>query len=116
MTDKRKRRWPRWWHLYLPLMLASFLVQNVTDGPGPAPSTYEAATLQPQGRAGAIDQRTISRPDFEVKRPADVELAYQTLGPDDGPIVILLHGSPGDGSNFTSPVEDADGDKQPPMA
>ncbi|XAL99561.1 alpha/beta fold hydrolase [Phycisphaeraceae bacterium D3-23] len=97
-------------------MLASFLVQTRTDGPGPTPDTYESVALQPQSYTGPIEQRTIVRPDFTVKRPPDVTLAYQLLGPADGPPVILLHGSPGNGANFTDPVKDRDDETHPPMA
>lgn len=115
-TSAPKRRRLRWWHVYLPLMLASFLWQVPTDGPGPMPDTFDSVTLPPQSSAGPIEQRTITRRDATFKRPPDVELAYQTLGPDDGPAVILLHGSPGSGGDFTKPPKDRNDVEHPPMA
>lgn len=115
-ADAPRKRRLRWWHLYLPLMLASFLVQTRTDGPAPLPEGYQAVELAPQGYDGPMEQRTVERPDFTIKRPPDVTVAYQQLGPADGPPVVLLHGSPGDGSNFTTPVEDRDNNEHPPMA
>jgi pimeloyl-ACP methyl ester carboxylesterase/membrane protein DedA with SNARE-associated domain len=112
----RPRRRPRWWHLYLPLMLASFTVQVFTDGPGPVPTGYHTQMLPPQGNAGAIEQAEMQTPRGTVKRPPDVALAYQLFGATDGPPVVFLHGSPGDGSNFTTPVEDHDGHEHPPLA
>lgn len=112
----KKRRRLRWWHLYLPLMLASFTVQVFTDGPDATPSSYQTAMLPPQDRAGTIEQTEADTPRGTVKRPPDVALAYQTFGPSEGPAVVLLHGSPGDGSNFTRPVEDQEGNKHPPLA
>ncbi len=106
----------RWWHLYLPLMLASFTVQVFTDGPDPVPAGYHTQMLPPQDTAGAIEQAEMPTPRGTVKRPPDVALAYQLFGPTDGPAVVLLHGSPGDGSNFTTPVEDHDGHEHPPLA
>ncbi|MEM9414287.1 MAG: alpha/beta fold hydrolase [Planctomycetota bacterium] len=97
-------------------MLASFLVQTRTDGPGPTPENYDSVELAPQGYAGPIEQRIIERPDFTAKRPADITLAYQQLGPRDGPAVVLLHGSPGNGRHLTRPVEDHEKNKHPSMA
>jgi len=115
-TAAPKRCRLRWWHVYLPLMLASFLWQVPRDGPGPMPDTFDSVTLAPQSAAGPIAQRTITPRDTTFKRPPDVELAYQTLGPDDAPAIILLHGSPGSGGDFTTPVEDRHDRKHPPIA
>ncbi|MFI4860657.1 MAG: alpha/beta fold hydrolase [Phycisphaerales bacterium JB063] len=112
----RKRRRLRWWHLYLPLMLASFVWQVRTDGPDPLPTDYRTVELAPQDNAGPIEQRVIDRDGESIKRPPDVTLAYQQLGPNEGPVVILLHGSPGNSANFTKPVRDRNENEHPPMA
>ena len=112
----RKRGRLRWWHLYLPLMLASFVVQVFTDGPSEPPDAYQTLNLAPQDRDGPIEQRTHNNANQTTKHPPTVNLAYQSFGPDDGVPLIFLHGSPGNGSNFTTPVEDQDDNKHPPMA
>lgn len=97
----RRRRWPRWWHVYLPLLVASFVVQLYSDRQQTIPAGYESADLPTQRRDGPVTPR----PDNGAARrievtPDTVTLAYQDKGPRDGPVVVLVHGSPGDSGNF----------------
>ncbi|MEO0477343.1 MAG: alpha/beta hydrolase, partial [Planctomycetota bacterium] len=98
----RRRRWlPRWWQVYLVLLIASFLVQLRSDGPGPIPAGYESIELQTQRRDGPAEVKPLGNSERPITvTPETITLAYQDAGPKDGPVIVLLHGSPGDSSNF----------------
>ncbi len=100
-AHKAKRRLPRWWQVYLVLLIASFLVQLQTDGPGPVPAGYQTIELTTQRGDGPV----AAEPKGDNERaitvtPETITLAYQDTGPKDGPAVVLLHGSPGSGGDF----------------
>ena len=97
----RRRYLPRWWQVYLVLLVASFLVQLRSDGPGPIPAGYQSIELTTQRSDGPVDEKPLG----DAKRPMrvtpeTVTLAYQDAGPSGGPVVVLLHGSPGNGGDF----------------
>jgi pimeloyl-ACP methyl ester carboxylesterase/membrane protein DedA with SNARE-associated domain len=96
-----RRRWPRWWQVYLVLLVASFLVQLRSDGPGPIPAGYESIDLATQRSDGPVDEQPVGDSDRPMTvTPETITLAYQDAGPKDGPVVVLLHGSPGSGGDF----------------
>ncbi len=101
-ADAPKRRRVRWWYFYLPLLVASFIWQLPNDKPKPLPAGYQSIDLQTQRRDGPVVGPSIEREGDRPIRvaPDTVRLAYQDAGPDDGPAVVLLHGSPGDSANF----------------
>ncbi|MEM6505747.1 MAG: alpha/beta fold hydrolase [Planctomycetota bacterium] len=114
-SGKRRRRLlTRWWQVYLVLLVASFLVQLRTDGPGPLPEGYESIELTTQRSSGPVapaPQPTAEEPAQQAREgrqrrrriavtPETVKVAYQDEGPRDGPVVLLLHGSPGNGADF----------------
>lgn len=83
---------------YLLLVVASFITQVFTDRPGPVPAEYQSAQVQTQTRTGPVtDADARGRIVTE-----SVTLAYRTFGADDGPPVVLLHGSPGSGDDFNT--------------
>ena len=98
-----RRRWlPRWWQVYLLLLIASFLVQLRGESPKPLPAGYESIELATQRRAGPVEQlgtTTDSERRITVT-PDKVTLAYQDVGEKDAPAIVLLHGSPGNGGDF----------------
>ncbi|MGB0766585.1 MAG: alpha/beta fold hydrolase [Phycisphaeraceae bacterium] len=111
--SQARRNWlGRWWLVYLLLLVASFIVQLGTDAPSPAPDGYETIELTTQRRTGPIAAQpapktgTPASDDAQRPRrkitvtPDTVTLAYQDAGPKDGQTIVLLHGSPGDSSNF----------------
>ena len=109
-AEPPRRRLPRWWQAYLVLLIASFLVQLRTDGPGPAPEGYETIELTTQRYDGPVEPTPVPEPELTEEgdrprrtitvRPETITLAYQQAGPKDGPVVVLLHGSPGNGADF----------------
>ena len=102
MTGKAKRRrLPRWWQVYLVLLIASFIVQLRTDGPGPIPEGYNAIELAAQRADGPVDEKPLGSAQRPIRAtPETITLAYQDAGPEDGPVVLLLHGSPGNSADF----------------
>ncbi|MBX2850316.1 MAG: alpha/beta fold hydrolase [Phycisphaeraceae bacterium] len=99
--DPPRRTWPRWWQVYLVLLVVSFLVQLRTDGPGPLPPGYESIELITQRSDGPIDTEPADDRERRITvTPETITLAYQDAGPKDGPVIVLLHGSPGKGADF----------------
>ena len=83
------------------LLVASFLVQLRTDGPGPVPDDYETIELTTQRSDGPVQAQPLGDPDRPITvTPETITLAYQDVGPKDGPAVVLLHGSPGNSADF----------------
>lgn len=103
-ADKAKRRLPRWWQVYLFLLFASFFVQLRSDGPDPLPADYRSIDLVTQRSDGPVTPPAASD-DLEQRRitvtPDKVTLAYQDSGPAEGQPIVLLHGSPGSGGDFS---------------
>jgi pimeloyl-ACP methyl ester carboxylesterase/membrane protein DedA with SNARE-associated domain len=110
---QRLRRRPRWWQVYLALLIASFAVQLRTDQPGPIPETYESIELTTQRRGGPVQPVPPPEPLIDEETgeavaprrvmqltPETITLAYQDVGPKDGQPIVLLHGSPGSGGDF----------------
>ncbi|MFK7790564.1 MAG: alpha/beta fold hydrolase [Phycisphaeraceae bacterium] len=100
-AHKAKRRLPRWWQVYLVLLFASFVVQLQSDGPGKLPAGYESIELTTQRSDGPVVEQPIGDSERRITvTPDTITLAYQDAGPKDGPPIILLHGSPGNGGDF----------------
>jgi len=79
--SKRGRRTLRWWlTAYVLLLVASWLVQLLW--------------VWPVGPGGAAVMTPIDGPGGRAK------VAYEVTGPDDAPVVVLLHGSPGRKEDF----------------
>lgn len=72
---------------YVALLLASWVAMSRGAGERPLPSGFEAVMLPPHGADGAPLEGA----------GRDVRLAYRTAGPapGEGPVALLLHGSPG---------------------
>lgn len=110
ISPPRRSRWrPRWWQVYLLLLAGSFIAQLDWTGPEPLPNGYHVVELSTQRRGGAVAPKVVERdgdrPRMTVT-PDTVRMAYQEAGPADGPVVVLLHGSPGDSSNFNMPAHE----------
>ena len=80
-------------------MIASFIWQAIPQNPPPLPEGYAQITLPAQSRSVEL------RDGASLSGAAEVKLAYQEAGPPDGQVLILLHGSPGDASNFDKLIE-----------
>ncbi|MFN3165607.1 MAG: alpha/beta fold hydrolase [Phycisphaeraceae bacterium] len=105
-TPPRRRR-PRWWQVYLPLLVASFVVQLYTDRTQSIPAEYKTIDLPTQRRDGPVRPRPDNGETRRVKvTPDSITLAYHDKGPREGVVVVLLHGSPGDSANFHMPGQD----------
>ena len=98
VADKKKRRF-RWWMIYLPLLIASF-VSQIDDGEiEPLPEGFVEVELQTQLRDQAVPPP--DDPDSRrVLTPPTITLRYRALGPLEGEPVLLLHGSPGSSYDF----------------
>ena len=94
---RARRAMPRavrkWWVLYLIALAASHLVEWVShEDAGTIPSAENTVVIPAMADDGPIDSE-------------QVRMAYQRWGEatgEDRPLVILLHGSPGAASNFSS--------------
>ncbi|MEM1356036.1 MAG: alpha/beta fold hydrolase [Planctomycetota bacterium] len=81
---------------YLLLVVASFITQVFTDRPAAVPDDYRVASLPTQERQGPVQDAD----DRGRIVPSRVDVAYRIYGPEAGPPVVLLHGSPGSASDF----------------
>jgi len=101
VTQPKRRKLPRWWHIYLLLLVASFVVQLRDTGPDTLPDGYAAVDLPAQRSDGPVDEDPMAMGERRVAiTPTTVHLAYQDRGSSDGPVVVLVHGSPGSSSDF----------------
>jgi len=87
------RRW-RWWHVYVALLVVSFVWQRVTFNNDPAVT------------GGATSTRMLAFEGRQRVKTDDVQIAFADMGAADGEVVILLHGSPGSRSNFLAREHD----------